>query len=109
MSFDPHSRRFDPRWLFPAIETDGEETSEAPDVSPFSWDEESTDDPAGRDYRRGTRADRVGKVLCVSPLRGNRGEGWIRAELRSIPPDLVPNRLPAPDPPAGLNHRSAIA
>ena len=28
MSFDPHSRRFDPRWLFPAIETDGEETSE---------------------------------------------------------------------------------
>ena len=50
MSFDPHSRRFDPRWLFPAIEPDGEETSEAPDVFPFSWDEESTDDPGGRDF-----------------------------------------------------------
>ena len=40
MSFDPHARRFDPRWLFPAIETDEEETSEASDASPFSRDEE---------------------------------------------------------------------
>ena len=65
--------------------------------------------PDPTDYRRGTRADRVGRRLCVSPLRGNRGEGWIRAELRSIPPDLVSNRLPAPDPPVGLNRRFAIA
>ena len=32
MSFDPHSRPFNPRWLFPAIETDGDETSEVPRV-----------------------------------------------------------------------------
>ena len=27
----PHSGRFDPRWLFPAMGTDGAELSEAPD------------------------------------------------------------------------------
>jgi hypothetical protein len=48
MSFDPHSRRFDPRWLFTAIETDGEEPSGEPAESPFAWDEESTNDPIGR-------------------------------------------------------------
>ncbi len=46
MSFDPHSRRFSPHWMLPAIETDGEETSEAPDASPFVWDEESPNAPA---------------------------------------------------------------
>ena len=35
MSFDPHSRRIDPRWLFPAIEMETEETSESPDASPL--------------------------------------------------------------------------
>jgi len=45
MSFDPHARRFDPRWLFPAIETDWGELSEAPDASPFSWDEQSPEAP----------------------------------------------------------------
>jgi hypothetical protein len=69
MSFDPHSRRFDPRWLFPAIETDGEETSEAPDVSPFSSDEESTTDPTGRDIDEAL--EQIASAgCCVCPLCG---------------------------------------
>ena len=48
MSFDPHARRFDWRWRFPAIETAGADTSNAPYVSPFSPDDASTNDPAGR-------------------------------------------------------------
>ena len=50
MSFDPHARRFDWRWRFPAIETDGAETSNAPHLSPFSPDDESTNDPAGWNF-----------------------------------------------------------
>ena len=34
MSFDPHSRRFDPRRPFPAIETDEDKTFGAPDGFP---------------------------------------------------------------------------
>ena len=69
MSFDPHSRRSDPHRPFPAIETNGEEASEAPDVSPFSWDEESTNEPTLRDFD-----DALGQVAsercCVCPLCG---------------------------------------
>jgi hypothetical protein len=50
MSFDPHSRRFDPSWLFPAIDTDGDETSPAPDVSPFCSDEELLNGLTERDF-----------------------------------------------------------
>jgi hypothetical protein len=50
MSFDPHAVRFDPRWLFPATETNGEETSDSQDASPFSSAEESSNDPAGRHF-----------------------------------------------------------
>jgi hypothetical protein len=49
MSFDPHSRRFDPRWLLPAIERNATETSLVPDASPFS-DDESTNDPTEQDF-----------------------------------------------------------
>jgi hypothetical protein len=49
MSFDPHARRFDRHWRFPAIETDGAETSNTPYVSPFSPDEELTNDVDERD------------------------------------------------------------
>jgi hypothetical protein len=50
MSPNPHSGRFDPRWLFPEIETDEAELFEAPDAFPFPAAEESTTDPAGRDF-----------------------------------------------------------
>jgi hypothetical protein len=50
MSFDPHSRRFDPRWLLPAIERNAAETSEAPHASLFSADGDSTNDPTDRDF-----------------------------------------------------------
>ena len=50
MSFDPPARRFDWRWRFPAIETDGAETSNAPYMSPFFPDDEWTNDPAGRNF-----------------------------------------------------------
>ena len=69
MSFDPHSRRFNPRWLFPAIETDGEETSGAPDASPFSSDEESTNDPVGWDFDEALEQI-ASEGCCVCPLCG---------------------------------------
>jgi len=50
MSFDPHTRRFDPRWLLPAIERNATETSLVPDASPFSSDDGSTNDPTERDF-----------------------------------------------------------
>jgi hypothetical protein len=50
MSFDPHSRRFDWNWQFPALETDVTKTSRAPIVSPFSQDEELTHDPVGWEF-----------------------------------------------------------
>jgi hypothetical protein len=50
MSFDPHSRRFDPRMMLPAIERNASETSDAPDASPFSWDDDSTNDLTERDF-----------------------------------------------------------
>jgi hypothetical protein len=49
MSFDPHSRRFNPRWLLPAIETYATETSEPPDVLPFSSDDERSNFPTEQD------------------------------------------------------------
>jgi hypothetical protein len=49
MSFDPHARRFNPRCLFPAIETYATETFEPPDASPFSCDDEWTNFPTERD------------------------------------------------------------
>ena len=92
MSFDPHSRRFDPRWLFPAIETNGEETSETPDAFPFSSDEESTNDPAGRNStRHSSRSRRKGGVCALSAGRSSRAmDPWwaenhpARSRLRGI-------------------------
>ena len=49
MSADPHSRRFDPCRLFPAIGEDGEALFRAPGTTPRSDAEESTDDLDGRD------------------------------------------------------------
>jgi hypothetical protein len=49
MSSDPRSRRFDPRWLLPAIGTDGAELFGALDASSPSTAEGPTNDPAGPD------------------------------------------------------------
>jgi hypothetical protein len=69
MSFTPHSRRFDPRWLFQAFETDREETSEAPNVSPFSSSWELTSDLTERDFD--LALERVASERrCVCPLCG---------------------------------------
>jgi hypothetical protein len=69
MSFDPHSPRFNRRWLFPAIETYATETSEPPDASPFSTDDEWTNFPTDRDID-----DALEQVAserdCVCPLCG---------------------------------------
>ena len=69
MSFDPHSRRFDPRCLFPAIETDGEGTSDAPDVSSFSWDEECANISTERDFDEALKQV-ASERCCVCPLCG---------------------------------------
>jgi hypothetical protein len=69
MSPDPHSRRFDPRRLFPAIGTDGSELFGAPDASPFSTAGESTNDPAGQDFDEAL--EQIGSNGCrVCPLCG---------------------------------------
>ena len=69
MSFDPHSRRFDPSWLPPAIETDGMETSEAPDAHLFPRDEELTNDPVGRIIAEALEQI-ASEGCCVCPLCG---------------------------------------
>jgi hypothetical protein len=69
MSFDPHSRRFNPRRMFPAIETEPEETSEAPDEYRFRADEESTNDPAGPDFDEALEQI-ASEGRCVCPLCG---------------------------------------
>jgi hypothetical protein len=69
MSFAPHSRRYDPRLLFPAIETNGEKMSGAPDVSPSYSDEESINDSILRDFDEALEA--VASERCsVCPLCG---------------------------------------
>jgi hypothetical protein len=69
MSFDPHSRRFDPRWLVPLIERNATETSLVPDASPVSSDDGSTNDPTEQDFD-----DALEQVAsergCVCPLCG---------------------------------------
>jgi len=69
MSFTPHSRRSGAHWLFPAIKTNGEETSEPPDVSPFSSDEESTNDAALWDFDEALEHVALERC-CVCPLCG---------------------------------------
>jgi hypothetical protein len=69
MSFDPHARRFDPRWMLPPIETDGSEISEVPHASPFSSDEETTNEQAGRDFDRALE-QLASERCCVCPLCG---------------------------------------
>jgi hypothetical protein len=39
MSFDPHSQRFDPRWLSRGLGTDGQQAFAAPDTSPIFWNQ----------------------------------------------------------------------
>jgi hypothetical protein len=69
MSFDPHSRRVDPRWLLPAIERNAAATSGVPDASPFSSDDESTNYPTEQDFD-----DALEQVAserrCACPLCG---------------------------------------
>jgi hypothetical protein len=69
MSFDPRSRRFDPRWLFPAIEADGDQASEARDVAPFFPDVELTS--AVTDQELDEALEQVASQgCCVCPLCG---------------------------------------
>jgi len=69
MSIDPHSRRFDPRWLSPGIETDGDQASEAPDASPFFPDEELTSDVTGQEHDEALEQV-ASQRCCVCPLCG---------------------------------------
>jgi hypothetical protein len=69
MNSDPRSRRFDSRWLLPAIGTDGAAQFEEPDAAPTFGAEESTDDPAGRDVDEAL--EQIGSEGCrVCPLCG---------------------------------------
>jgi hypothetical protein len=69
MSFSTHSRRSHPHWLFPAIETNEEETPKAPDVSPSFSDEESTNDQTLWDFDKALEHVALERC-CVCPLCG---------------------------------------
>jgi hypothetical protein len=69
MSFSPHSRRFDPRWLSSANETNGEGTSDSRDTSPFSSDEESSNAPPGWHFDE-VLEQLASERFCVCPLCG---------------------------------------
>jgi hypothetical protein len=69
MSFDPHARRMDRRWLFPAIETNQEKTSDAPNASPSSLPKVSSNDPSGPDFDQAI--EQLAMEKCgVCPLCG---------------------------------------
>jgi hypothetical protein len=69
MSFDLHLRRFDPRWLSPGIEADGDQTSEAPDASPFFPDEELASDVTDQELDEALEQVALQRC-CVCPLCG---------------------------------------
>ena len=50
MNFDPHSPRFNPRWLLPATETDAPDADKSVASTPFCADEEWSDTPTWRDF-----------------------------------------------------------
>jgi len=69
MNSDPRSRRFDLRWLLPAIGSDGAAQFEVPDAaSPFEA-EDPTGDPVGREFDEAL--EQIGSEGCrVCPLCG---------------------------------------
>jgi hypothetical protein len=69
MSFDPRSRRFDPNWPLPAIETDWLETSDAPGAALVPRDDESTNDPVGMIIAEALE-QLASEGCCVCPLCG---------------------------------------
>ena len=73
MSLNSHSHRFDPRWLFPAIGTDGAELYGAQDASPAPT-AESTNDPTRRDFDE-----------ALGRGRGRTGAGCVPFARRSNP------------------------
>jgi hypothetical protein len=65
----PHSRRFDPRRLLPAIGPDGAELSGVPDAVPGSAADESMNMREGRDFDEAL--GQIGSNGCrVCPLCG---------------------------------------
>jgi hypothetical protein len=70
MSFAPQARRFDPSRLFPAIETNGEDTFGAPNVSPPYADPDSTDEPDESDTYDEALEQVAIERCCVCPLCG---------------------------------------
>jgi hypothetical protein len=66
---NPHSRRFDPRWLSTPIKTDGEELFGAPAAELRFADEESMNDRALRDFDEAIEQI-VSEECRVCPLCG---------------------------------------
>jgi hypothetical protein len=50
MNFDPHSPRFNPRWLLPANETDVPDADESDNATPVCADEDSSEIRAWLDF-----------------------------------------------------------
>lgn len=69
MSFDPNSRRFNPRWLFPAVAIDSHEAPESPGLSPFSLDNDGTSNLTEQDFDDALEQI-VAERCCVCPLCG---------------------------------------
>jgi hypothetical protein len=69
MSFDPRTRRFDPRWQSPGIETDGDQAFEVPSTAPVFPDEELTCDVTNKELDEAL-AQVASERCCVCPLCG---------------------------------------
>src|SRR5262245_10064431 len=80
MSFDPHSPRFDPRWLFPVIGSDGAELYQAPDASRYSTAEESTNDSTGRNFDEAL--EQLGSDAC-----------WLCPHCEAVEPTMLCARV----------------
>jgi hypothetical protein len=69
MSFDSHFCRFALAWLLRALESGGDETCEPPEMSPFAWDGELTNDLNDQDLDEAL--DLIASAnYCVCPLCG---------------------------------------
>jgi len=80
MSLNSDSNRFDPRWLFPAIGTDGAELYGAPDASPCSAAEESTNDLTRRGFDEAL--EQIAPDGC-----------WVRPLCEAIEPAMLCTRV----------------
>jgi hypothetical protein len=69
MSFDPHSQRFDPRWLSPKVEAHGDQAFAASSAAAFLPDKKLTRDVTDQELDEAIEQV-ASQRCCVCPLCG---------------------------------------